>query len=106
MPQEGKALLRSDRPRLGRQSLPHLILAAIAVIDLAARRTYSLEAGISGGFVCEPSERLIASWTSRRLLSTEGIEGLQRKHHGRNGGGDPYYTDGNLLLGVLKNDDR
>ncbi len=40
---------------------PHLILAAIGVIDLKARRIYSLEAGISGDLVCEPSERLIAS---------------------------------------------
>jgi hypothetical protein len=34
-----------------------------------------------------------------RLLSTEGIEGFQPKHNGRNGGGDPYHTDGTLLLG-------
>jgi hypothetical protein len=37
-----------------------------------------------------------------RLLSTEGIDGFQPKHDGRNGGGDPYHTDGKLSLGVLK----
>ena len=37
-----------------------------------------------------------------RLLSTEGIAGFQSKHDGRNGGGDPYRTDGKLLLGALK----
>ena len=37
-----------------------------------------------------------------RLSSTEGIEGFQPKHDGRNGGGDPYHTDGKLLMGVLK----
>jgi hypothetical protein len=37
-----------------------------------------------------------------RLSSTEGVEGFQPKHDGRNGGGDPYHTDGKLLLGVLK----
>jgi len=37
-----------------------------------------------------------------QLLSTEGIEKFQPKHDGRNGGGDPYRTDGKLLLGVLE----
>jgi hypothetical protein len=37
-----------------------------------------------------------------RLLSMEGVEKFQPKHDGRNGGGDPYHTDGRLLLGVLK----
>ena len=36
------------------------------------------------------------------LLSTEGIEGFQPKHDGRNGGGDPYHTDGKLSVGVLE----
>jgi len=35
------------------------------------------------------------------LLSSEGID-FQIRHNGRNGGGDPYYTDGKLLLGVLE----
>jgi hypothetical protein len=39
--------------------------------------------------------------TAGRLLSTEGIEGFQPKHDGRNGGGDPFHTDGKLSLGVL-----
>jgi hypothetical protein len=37
-----------------------------------------------------------------RLLSMEPVEGFQPKHDGHNGGGDPYHTDGKLLLGVLK----
>ena len=37
-----------------------------------------------------------------RLSSTEGIEGFQPKHDGRNGGGDPYHTDGKLSVGVLE----
>jgi hypothetical protein len=36
------------------------------------------------------------------LLSTEGIEGFQPKRDGRNGGGDPYNTDGRLSVGVLE----
>ncbi len=36
------------------------------------------------------------------LSSTEGIEGFQPKHDGRNGGGDPYHTDGKLSVGVLE----
>lgn len=39
--------------------------------------------------------------TAGRILSTEGIEGFQPKPDGRNGGGDPYHTDGKLSLGVL-----
>jgi len=35
------------------------------------------------------------------LLSTEGVEGFQPKHDGRNGGGDPYHTDGKLSIGIL-----
>ncbi len=35
------------------------------------------------------------------LSSTEGID-FQPKHEGRNGGGDPYHTDGTLSLGVLE----
>jgi hypothetical protein len=37
-----------------------------------------------------------------RLVSTDGIEGYQPKPDGRNGAGDPYHTDGKLLLGALK----
>ncbi len=36
------------------------------------------------------------------LSSTQGIEGFQPKHDGRNGGGDPYHTDGKLSVGVLE----
>jgi hypothetical protein len=36
------------------------------------------------------------------LSSTEGIEGFQTKRDGRNGGGDPYHTDGKLSVGVLE----
>ncbi len=36
-----------------------------------------------------------------RLSATEGVEGFQPKHDGRNGGGDPYRTDAKLPLGVL-----
>jgi hypothetical protein len=41
-----------------------------------------------------------------RLLLTEEIEGFQTKLDGRNGGGDPYHTDGKLLIGVLKGQGR
>jgi len=37
-----------------------------------------------------------------RLLFTEGVEGFQSNHDGKNGGNDPYHTDGKLLLGVLR----
>ena len=48
-------------------------------------------------------DKLLTDLTAAgRLSSTEGIEGFQPKHDGRNGGGDPYHTDGKLLLGVLK----
>jgi hypothetical protein len=40
------------------------------------------------------------------LSTTEGIEGFQSKHDGRNGGGDRYHTDEKLLLGILKNEGR
>jgi len=43
------------------------------------------------------SDLAAAKW----LLSTEGRD-FQPKHDGRNGGGDPYHTDGKLLLGVLE----
>lgn len=43
--------------------------------------------------------------TAGRLLSREEIADFQTKHDGRNGGGDPYHTDGTLLLGVLKSGD-
>jgi hypothetical protein len=41
-----------------------------------------------------------------RLLSMKGIDGFQPKHDGRNGGGDPYHTDGKLLLGILKSEGK
>jgi len=37
-----------------------------------------------------------------RLLFTERVEGFQPNHDGKNGGNDPYHTDGRLLLGVLR----
>ena len=36
------------------------------------------------------------------LLSTKLIDGFHEKRDGRNGGGDPYHTDGKLAIGVLK----
>ncbi len=36
------------------------------------------------------------------LLSTQAIDGFHSKCEGRNGGGDPYHTDGKLAIGVLK----
>ena len=36
------------------------------------------------------------------LSSTEAVEGFQPNREGRNGGGDPYRTDGALFWGVLK----
>ncbi|MHA6641743.1 LssY C-terminal domain-containing protein [Mesorhizobium sp. A623] len=36
------------------------------------------------------------------LLSTSEIEGIGPTKAGRNGGGDPYYTDGMALIGLLR----
>ncbi|TPM95335.1 LssY C-terminal domain-containing protein [Mesorhizobium sp. B2-1-5] len=36
------------------------------------------------------------------LISTSDLEGIGATTHGRNGGGDPYFTDGKAVLGVLK----
>ncbi|MBZ9918953.1 MULTISPECIES: LssY C-terminal domain-containing protein [unclassified Mesorhizobium] len=36
------------------------------------------------------------------LISTSELEGIGATTHGRNGGGDPYFTDGKAVLGVLK----
>ncbi|WP_404925189.1 LssY C-terminal domain-containing protein [Mesorhizobium sp. ORM16] len=36
------------------------------------------------------------------LISTSELEGIGATTHGRNGGGDPYFTDGKAALGVLK----
>ncbi|MBZ9810146.1 LssY C-terminal domain-containing protein [Mesorhizobium sp. BR1-1-9] len=36
------------------------------------------------------------------LISTSDLEGIGATTHGRNGGGDPYFTDGKTVLGVLK----
>jgi hypothetical protein len=36
------------------------------------------------------------------LDSSQAIDGFQVKCEGRNGGGDPYHTDGKLSIGVLK----
>jgi hypothetical protein len=48
-------------------------------------------------------DKLMQNLTSAgRLSSRKGIADFHAKHDGRNGGGDPYHTDGRLLLGVLK----
>jgi hypothetical protein len=36
------------------------------------------------------------------LVSTYTIEGIGPTRNGRNGGGDPYFTDGKVLIGILK----
>ena len=46
-------------------------------------------------------DKLIAD-LALAISSTETVEGFHSKHDGRNGGGDPYHTDGRLLLGVLE----
>lgn len=38
-----------------------------------------------------------------QLLSSYEIDGIGATKDGRNGGGDPYYTDGKALVGVLRN---
>ncbi|MCA0010533.1 LssY C-terminal domain-containing protein [Mesorhizobium sp. B292B1B] len=40
--------------------------------------------------------------TAGMLVSTSDLEGIGATTHGRNGGGDPYFTDGKAVLGVLK----
>jgi hypothetical protein len=48
-------------------------------------------------------DKLMEDLTAAKWLSsTKGIEGFQPKHDGRNGGGDPYHTDGKLSVGVLE----
>ncbi|MDI7864463.1 LssY C-terminal domain-containing protein [Rhizobiaceae bacterium n13] len=37
-----------------------------------------------------------------QLQSTYEIEGIGATQHGRNGGGDPYFTDGMAVIGVLQ----
>jgi hypothetical protein len=37
-----------------------------------------------------------------RLVRTDWIDDFQPQRQGRNGGGDPYYTDGRLAVGVLR----
>lgn len=38
---------------------------------------------------------------TRRLWLVQAVHDFQPAHEGRNGGGDPYHTDGRLLLGIL-----
>jgi hypothetical protein len=38
-----------------------------------------------------------------QLMSSYDIEGIGATKEGRNGGGDPYFTDGKALVGVLRN---
>jgi hypothetical protein len=38
------------------------------------------------------------------LASHDVISGFHTKHEGRNGGGDPWRTDGDLYVGVIKNE--
>ncbi|RUY76267.1 LssY C-terminal domain-containing protein, partial [Mesorhizobium sp. M7A.F.Ca.CA.003.01.2.1] len=40
--------------------------------------------------------------TAGMLLSTSDISGVGATKAGRNGGGDPYFTDGEAIVGVLK----
>jgi hypothetical protein len=47
-------------------------------------------------------DKLMKGLMATGLLSaTQVIEGFQPKREGRNGGGDPFHTDGRLLLGVI-----
>ena len=39
------------------------------------------------------------------MRSTYGIAGAGATQNGRNGGGDPYFTDGKALVGVLGTED-
>jgi hypothetical protein len=36
------------------------------------------------------------------LAEFEVVHGLQKKREGRNGEGNPWHTDGNLWVGVIK----
>lgn len=48
-------------------------------------------------------DHVIQTLKEAGYLAEESIvKDFQKKHEGRNGGGDPWHTDGNLLLGVLK----
>ena len=60
--------------------------------------THHIDANIDADRDKLMNDLTAAGW----LSSTEGIEGFQPKHDGRNGGGDPYHTDGKLSLGILK----
>jgi hypothetical protein len=60
--------------------------------------THHIDANIDADRDKLMKELSVMGW----LLSAEGIEGFQPRPDGRNGGGDPYHTDGRLLLGVLR----
>jgi hypothetical protein len=60
--------------------------------------THHIDANIDAGRDKLLEDLTAAAW----LLSTEGVEGFQTKRDGRNGGGDPYHTDGKLSVGVLE----
>jgi hypothetical protein len=47
---------------------------------------------------------LVKDWQETGMLAeVYTIDGFQKEHDGRNGGGDPWHTDGNLSVGVAKN---
>jgi len=49
------------------------------------------------------SDLLLADLTkANRLLGTRWIDGFHKELQGRNGGGDPWHTDGRLPVAMLK----
>lgn len=47
---------------------------------------------------------LVEGWQQTGMMAdVYTIHDFQKKHEGRNGEGDPWHTDGNLMVGVIKN---
>jgi hypothetical protein len=56
-----------------------------------------------GADVDAERDGLIADWQATgRLIETYVVADFQKQHEGRNGGGDPWHTDGNLKVGVVR----
>ena len=75
--------------------------------------TYDIRVGLShttgqithhiGPDIDAERDLLFDDWKHTGMLAeVYTIDGFQAKHEGRNGGGDPWHTDGNMLVGVAK----
>lgn len=94
-------------PEVGEDGQPKWIGSAVYDEKVGFSRTTGQITHVTGKFIDQERDYLFKCLAGTDLLAEQYIvQDFHEKHTGFNGGGDPWETDGNLWVGVIKNSSK